>query len=179
MNIVNTVIVTKEQQEVLKRARDTYGFHKQVSVVSEELSELAIVCDKYQRYDSDSEAIQALYSKAVEETADVLVVLHHLFEIFQMQPADLAYWAMLKVDRLERWMNNSNRSETSMEDRQLGVIGSSFSPCEGCRNVGDFDNLKPGGICISCALNGWSNYSPKDCPLNAIKFPEEGLNEAE
>lgn len=164
MQFTKEGLISKEQLAVLKRARDTYGFKKQVSVVSEECSELAIVCDKFQRYDVDEEGVQALYDKAAEETADVLVVLDHMFEIFQFDYATMKHWIDVKVARLERWMNQSNKSELTTVDRELLEVGQKpkkESICKGCANSGNWKNLKPGGVCVSCVQNGGINYTPK------------------
>ena len=90
-----------------------------MSVVGEELSELSILCDKYQRFDSDERAIQALRAHTLEETADVLIVLDHIIKIFQITEEDLKPWVDVKIDRLKRWMNESNSLEQSTIDRSL------------------------------------------------------------
>lgn len=164
MQFIKEGLINSEHLEVLKRARDTYGLKKQVSVVSEELSELAIVCDKFQRYDDDQEGVQALYNKAAEETADVLVVLNHLFEIFQFDEDTLRYWVDVKVDRLNRWMNQSSKSELTTVDRELVQAGQHTrreTICKGCEHSGKWQNLKPGGVCVFCVQNGGINYTPK------------------
>lgn len=164
MQFIKEELINKEHLKVLERARSTYGFKKQVSVVSEELSELAIVCDKFQRYDDDQEGVQALYDKAAEETADVLVALNHLFEIFQFDKATLDYWVGVKIARLERWMKQSPKLEMSTVDRELVEAGKHTkreSICKGCEHSGKWQNLKPGGVCVVCVENGGINYTPK------------------
>lgn len=189
MRFIKEDLIQDHHLEVLKRARDTYGFKKQVSVVSEELSELAIVCDKFQRYDVDQEGIKALYDKAAEETADVLVVLNHLFEIFGFDQGTLNYWVDAKVRRLDRWLNTSDKSEQTMVDRELPekektcnscrfknmptviepcrscIDYSGYKPklgCESCDNYGDYRNFKQGGVCFICVQMDGANYTPKE-----------------
>lgn len=189
MRFIKEDLIQDSHLEVLKRARDTYGFKKQVSVVSEELSELAIVCDKFQRYDVDQEGIKALYDKAAEETADVLVVLNHLFEIFGFDQETLNYWVDAKIRRLDRWLNTSDRSEQTMVDRELPekektcdscrfketpvdlgpclscISSNNYKPklgCESCDNYGDYRNFKQGGVCFICVQMDGANYTPKE-----------------
>lgn len=139
MQYIKPGLITKEQLEVLQKSREIYGFKKQLSVASEELSELAIVCDKFQRYDSYQEAITALYSMALEETADVLIILNHIFEVFNFDEDALKGWISAKVDRLNRWLITSNKLEQSMVDRELpGQLSLS-------------DNIKRD--CTSCVFN--------------------------
>lgn len=119
MALMELPILNNKHKEATERARQTYGFRKQISVVGEELSELSILCDKYQRFDSDEKAIQRLREHTLEETADVLIVLDHLIKIFQITEEDLAPWVDMKIDRLKRWMSESNSLEQSTVDRSL------------------------------------------------------------
>lgn len=119
MTLMGLPILNNTHKEATERARQTYGFRKQMSVVGEELSELSILCDKYQRFDSDERAIQALRDHTLEETADVLIVLDHIIKIFQITEEDLKPWVDVKIDRLKRWMNESNSLEQSTIDRSL------------------------------------------------------------
>lgn len=119
MVLMELPILDNRHKTALEKARKTYGFRKQMSVVGEELSELSILCDKYQRFDSDERAIQVLRDRTLEETADVLIVLDHIIKIFQITEEDLKPWIDVKVERLKRWMNDSNSLEQSTIDRSL------------------------------------------------------------
>lgn len=114
-----TRFINKKQREVLARARKTYGDTAQILVSTEELCELAAVCSKYPRYQTKKKAQDELHDKAVDEVADVLIVLDHVINIFGLTPVDIGDRIAGKVARLERWLNTSNSMEQTTVDRKV------------------------------------------------------------
>lgn len=181
-----TKFISKEQRKVLAEARKTYGDTNQILVSTEELNELAAVCTKFPRYDTKEEAQDALYKKAVDEVADVLIVLDHIVNIFGLTPIDIGTRVEAKINRLQRWLSKSEKISQTTVDRSVeeascktcvhntcsrseypcDVCGSNRPmyrkkfPCDSCKNKGDFINILPGGICAECAKTDGSKYSP-------------------
>lgn len=159
-----TKFVTTSHQMVTERARKTYGYKKQLSVAAEELDELAILCNKYQRYDHHEDAVKDLYSKAIGEVADVLVVLDHVIEVFGLTEEDLQEGVDGKIRRLEGWMNSSKSLQVSTVMRDIPKVASSEphkkpDSCNGCLY---FDLPGNVGPCILC--ENFSRYArPKRC----------------
>lgn len=141
-------ILTKEHRDALSKARKTYGTTNQILVSNEELCELAAVCAKYPRYSTAEKAQEALYDKALDEVADVLIVLDHIVNIFDLKTPDLKKRVDGKVKRLQGWLNSSDSMEQTTIDRQ--VPGQTSIPtmngCSGCI----YEESKPLGRCKSC-----------------------------
>lgn len=114
-----TRFITKKQREVLAKARETYGDTAQILVSTEELCELAAVCSKYPRYNTRERAQDELHDKAVDEVADVLIVLDHIINIFGLTPVDIGSRIEGKISRLNRWLNTSNNMEQTTLDREV------------------------------------------------------------
>lgn len=159
-----SVFVDQSHQEITKRARSTYGYKKQLSVAAEELDELAILCNKYQRYDYHEDAVRDLYSKAIGEVADVLIVLDHIIEVFGLTKEDLQAGVDGKTRRLEVWMNSSKSLQVSTVMREIPKASHSESHkkpdnCDGCLYIDLPGNVGP---CLSC--ENFSRYArPKRC----------------
>lgn len=151
-----THLLSSSQRAVLSTARNTYGETGQILVALEELCELAAVCAKYPRYDDKDKAKLELHEKAVDEVADVLVVLDHIVNIFQLTPEEIQARAALKIERLKRWLNASDRMEQTTVDREVK------QDCGTCEFMGDPVNLSPGHICTQCAEHGGAYYKPKE-----------------
>lgn len=111
--------IKPEHREVLKKARDTYGDTTQILVSVEELNELSCVCAKFPRYEDPDRARKELYSKAIDEVADVLVVLDHIINIFDLTPVDIGERVEAKVARMERWLSASKSQSQTMVDRKV------------------------------------------------------------
>lgn len=137
--------LTDQQKQILQLARDTYGTTKQILVSNEELCELAAVCAKFPRYEDEHTAQQALYEKAVGEVADVIIILDHIVNIFEIKAEDLSSSIDGKINRLNGWLQKSKSSEQTTIDRDIPS-----SPCKDCSNRGDWRELKPGGACFTC-----------------------------
>jgi NTP pyrophosphatase (non-canonical NTP hydrolase) len=102
---------------ILARAQNTYGYANQVSVAAEECCELAAVCNKYVRYPDHDSACVDLRQKLVNETADVVVILNHLYMIFNITPEEQEKAIDAKLARLVRWMDKSPDLFQSTIDR--------------------------------------------------------------
>lgn len=113
-----------EMQEVLKKARQTYGNKNQLLVSIEELNELACVLAKYPRYEDDKKATEELYNKALDEIADVYTVLEHIKAIFGISEEALWQRRGAKVSRLNRWLSHSNSMTETVKDREVGANSS-------------------------------------------------------
>lgn len=108
-------------REVLKKARDIYGDTAQILVSVEELNELSCVCAKFPRYEDPDRARRELHNKAVDEVADVLIVLDHIINIFDLTPMDIGERVEAKVARMKRWLNASKSQSQTMVDRKVTV----------------------------------------------------------
>lgn len=113
--------INPSHREVLKKARDTYGDTTQILVSVEELNELSCVCAKFPRYEDPDRARRELHSKAVDEVADVLIVLDHIINIFDLTPMDIGERVEAKVARMKRWLNASTSQSQTMVDREVTV----------------------------------------------------------
>lgn len=104
---------------VLDKARKTYGNKNQILVCIEELNELACVLAKYPRYDEHERALLELKDKAVDELADVMVCVDHIQHIFDIDDITLGERVFKKVARLERWIENSDSLQVTVDDRKV------------------------------------------------------------
>lgn len=107
--------------QILQRARDTYGYANQITVSIEELCELATVLAKYPRYASHEQANADLHEKVVDELADVTVVCNHIQTIFGITDSELMEHINRKLERLTRWLDNGPTStlEDTLQDREV------------------------------------------------------------
>lgn len=150
--------LTEEHREVLSHARYVYGNTKQILVSNEELCELAAVCAKFPRYDDPYKARQELHKKAVDEVADVIIVLDHIINIFQLEDEEIQARISGKIERLKRWMDASNSMEQTTVDREVHEGSKPKVPCGTCKHFGNFQNLKPGHICCTCVTSNYSMF---------------------
>lgn len=159
--------IDHKHKEVLSRIRKTYGNTTQILVSNEELCELAAVCAKFPRYTDPDKARTELHSAAVDEVADVLIILDHVINIFGLDDAEIRSRIHGKIDRINRWLSKSSNQEQTTVDREVNEAttpgeGNNVTmpsinvyACQGCANVGDFSNLKIGGKCYQCARSGF------------------------
>lgn len=105
---------------LLKKARDTYGFKNQITVAIEELCELSTILAKYPRYEEHENAILGIRKKVLEEYADVVVVLDHVFSIFNLTEREVDEAIAVKIARLARWMDTDSSLEYTTKDRMVG-----------------------------------------------------------
>ena len=117
-----------DKDDVLSCARDTYGNKNQVLVCIEELNELACVLSKFNRYDSEGKARKELHSKALDELADVYIILEHVKSILDISNEGIMNRAKLKLDRLKRWLSKSKSMQETVDDREIS------KSCSNCVN---------------------------------------------
>lgn len=111
--------LTQRELVTLAEARHTYGYGRQISVCCEELCELASVLNKYIRYDTDEKAVTELYGKVLEEISDVYVVLNHVRSIFHLADWEIESVMDSKLERMERWLKDSQSMEQTTVDRSV------------------------------------------------------------
>lgn len=109
--------LTNEQKSILKQCRDTYGDTAQILVSIEELNELACVLAKYPRYDKPTQAVDELKDKALDEVADVFIVLDHIVNILKLTDEEVAERIEKKVQRVTRWLDTNNKFSQTLVDR--------------------------------------------------------------
>lgn len=178
-----TRFINKKQREVLAKARETYGDTAQILVSTEELCELAAVCSKYPRYKIKEKAQDELHDKAVDEVADVLIVLDHIINIFGLTPVDIGERIAGKIARLDRWLHTSNSMEQTTVDREVPGPLHVTEMCLGCayatnpRTVGpchscgaEHSNYKKALPCGKCKHRGdFTNLKPNGCCVKCVE----------
>ena len=138
---MNKIIIDNFTDGVLKQARKTYGNKNQILVCMEELNELACVLAKYPRYDDEHTATQELYEKALDEVADVTIILKHVMEIFKITDEALDARIYKKTTRLMRWLINSDSMQETVDDRTI-------------EEDKEEELVKPKHICDGCCRDG-------------------------
>lgn len=111
--------ITQKHRNLLQKARDTYGDTTQILISVEELNELSCVCAKFPRFEDPDRARKELHSKAIDEVADVLIVLDHIINIFDLTPVEIGERIEAKIGRMERWLNKSSSQAQTMVDRKI------------------------------------------------------------
>lgn len=168
-------------KKILSDIRKTYGNTTQILVSNEELCELAAVCAKFPRYKDPKKARAELHSAAIDEVADVMIILDHVINIFQLKDEEIRKRIGGKLDRIVRWLAESSDQEQTTVDREVreGVnpqpkkkpaeksqeqpVGDVTKVhCVGCAHVGEFQQLMIGGRCNTCAQNNWCLWESKE-----------------
>lgn len=121
--------LSKEHNDILQQARDTYGPRNQLAVAAEECNELAIAVLKFMRYDKSEEGIKNTRDNVLEERADIEIVLNHIDNLYGLTEEEIQEAIAGKLARLKRWMSKTSNLAYSMEDRQVGEIQ---DDCKGC-----------------------------------------------
>lgn len=116
---IGTGLITPEQRELLKKARDTYGSRTQVTIAAEECSELTKELLKYLRFEEPETGVEKTRKSVISETADVLIIMDHIFNIFEISSWELIDQIDLKLKRLKKWLDNSNSIEYTTKDRSF------------------------------------------------------------
>lgn len=114
-----THLISKDQQESLKKARETYGNTAQMLVAAEECCELAAVCTKFPRYETTEKAKSELREKAIDEVADVLIILDHVCSVFDLSELEVRTRISGKIARLRGWLDKSDSMEQTTVDRYV------------------------------------------------------------
>ena len=169
-------LLDRRHKEVLAKIRQTYGNTTQILVSNEELCELAAVCAKFPRYTDPEKARSELHSAAVDEVADVMIVLDHIISIFGLHEDEVRDRISGKVDRITRWLSESNSQEQTTIDREVHVRKSRSIPCGNCAGFRDFNNLKPGHRCWVCVNSNYSKFELKseDKPEDQVRWSKSG-----
>ena len=136
-------MTVEEQIRVLEQARAVYGNKNQILVCIEELNELACVLAKFPRYEDENEAREKLLDKALDEVADVMIILDHVQKIFGIPDVAIANRMEAKIERLDRWLKNSDSMQQTLEDREVNITGN----CLTCQNC---DEDPERGVCRAC-----------------------------
>ena len=111
--------LTDEQKKILQQCRETYGDTAQILVSIEELNELACVLAKYPRYDNPKQARAELHEKALDEAADVFIVLDHIINILDLTDFELKKRIEKKVQRVTRWLDTNDKFSQTLVDRAV------------------------------------------------------------
>ena len=112
-------LFTEKDLQVLQRARETYGAHKQIGVAAEECTELAKELIKAFRYDSFDDVVKNTKENVIDEVADVFIILDHVLKLFNITPEDLQPHITKKLQRLEYWLDNSSSIEFTTRCRTI------------------------------------------------------------
>lgn len=112
-------LFTEKDLQVLQRARETYGAHKQIGVAAEECTELAKELIKAFRYDSFDDVVKNTKENVIDEVADVFIVLDHVIKLFNITPENLQPHINKKLQRLEYWLDNSSSIEFTTRCRTI------------------------------------------------------------
>ena len=112
-------LFTEKDLQVLQRARETYGAHKQIGVAAEECTELAKELIKAFRYDSFDDVVKNTKENVIDEVADVFIVLDHVLKLFNITSEDLQPHIAKKLQRLEYWLDNSSSIEFTTRCRTI------------------------------------------------------------
>lgn len=112
------ILFTLKDKLTLKKARETYGAHKQIGVAAEECTELAKELIKAFRYDDFDDAVKNTKDNVVDEVADVFIVLDHVLELYDIRPKDLIPHVTRKMNRLRYWLENSDSIEFTTQHRK-------------------------------------------------------------
>lgn len=145
-------MTVEEQIKVLETARKVYGNKNQILVCIEELNELACVLAKFPRYEDEGEAREKLMDKALDEVADVLIILEHVQKIFELTDEDISDRMLKKIERLDRWLKNSTSMQRTLEDRAVGAVdcktcqnleNPEYSMCKTCMSTEGAEGIKP------------------------------------
>ena len=112
-------LFTEKDLQVLQRARETYGAHKQIGVAAEECTELAKELIKAFRYDSFDDVVENTKENVMDEVADVFIVLDHVLKLFDITPENLQPHITKKLQRLEYWLDNSSSIEFTTRCRTI------------------------------------------------------------
>lgn len=142
------MIITKEQNEVLQKARDTYGIRNQLAVAAEELNELAIALLKFMRYSDETKGVDETYDKVLEERADVEVILNHIDNIYGFTETQIQAEVWGKVERLKNWLDKTSDIEYTMEEREVPRCDT--KDCSKCYYFDHPEEAFESGICKSC-----------------------------
>ena len=116
---IGSGLILPNQRAILRRARETYGNKTQVAVSAEECAELTKELLKYLRFDDHETAVSKTRENVISETVDVLIILDHIANIFNITPQELVRGIDTKLNRLKVWLDNSDSIEYTTKLREL------------------------------------------------------------
>ena len=102
-------MTTEERRALLDRAITTYGAPAQMDMAVEEMAELTKALCKVKRVSCAAEA-KAVLENAVEEMADVQIMLDQLRSIFGRSTAEAEEY---KLERLKKRLDAATAAEVS------------------------------------------------------------------
>ena len=59
--------------------------------------------------------------EAIDEVADVEIILHHVKAIFNLNQEEIDARNVAKTERLQRWLDNSPSMQRTIEDRTVNM----------------------------------------------------------
>lgn len=92
------------EQEIFKKAIETYGEREQSAVAMEECGELIRAVNKMHRDPSVKH-----HNELIGEIADVLIMIEQLKIIYDLSPADIERMRALKITRLVKRLGMENK----------------------------------------------------------------------
>ena len=92
------------EQEIFKKAIETYGEREQSAVAMEECGELIRAVNKMHRDPSVNH-----HNELIGEIADVLIMIEQLKIIYDLSPADIERMRALKITRLVKRLGMENK----------------------------------------------------------------------
>lgn len=143
-------MLTEKDKRILNKARVTYGSKTQITIAAEECCELAKELLKYLRFEHHEEAIDKTKTNVVSEVADVINVLYHVMNIFEITEDELKDVLNTKLQRLEYWLSNSPSIEYTTKVRDVPDEKS----CEGCFWDDHWDDPDREWACKICNEKG-------------------------
>lgn len=161
-NMVKSVDIRKiDESDTLCKARKSYGNKNQIMVCIEELNELACVLAKYPRYEDETKARCELHDKALDELADVYIILEHAKQILSIPDEEIMHRAKRKLERLKSWLNKSDSMQETIDNREIPESEASVStkkmvtlgkaPCKSCsRRIYEYSEERC-RMCMSAA----------------------------
>lgn len=149
----NNKLFTAHNKEILQKARDTYGAHKQIGVAAEECTELAKELIKAFRYDNFEDAVSHTRDCVIDEVADVLIVLDHVIALYNIKVSDIKPQILRKIERLEYWLQQSDSIEFTTKVRSVERPAQKpYDVCDYCDYKTELKEAFSEKICNNCMV---------------------------
>ena len=108
-----------KQKKMIGMILAHHGFENQLFKTVEELSELTGVLTKYPRYSDKDKAKESLHDKALDEVADVLIILEHATSILGLTQEEINDRIHKKLARASRWLENGKTMQVTLDIRRV------------------------------------------------------------
>lgn len=95
------VLISKEQEEVMEKAISHYGITTQSIVAMEECSELTQAISKLLRTPENGENWEYNIEHLTEEMADVIICIHLLKKMYNIDEVEIQKWIDYKFARCD------------------------------------------------------------------------------